>query len=65
MSRPAPEEFWQARREAIDSQISRVCRVLPRFAAAADDWDVVRLAVRLVDHADLVYEIDGRMMFRP
>lgn len=61
MTPPTPNELWTARRQAIDATISRIVHTIPEWASTADDWDIVELAVRMVDRDDRFAEVDGRV----
>lgn len=56
-----PKELWQARRAAIDAQISRIIHKIPERAAAMDPWDIQLLAVRMADGPAQFAEVDGRI----
>lgn len=61
---PTPNELWTARRQAIDATISRIVHTIPEWASTADDWDIVELAVRMIDADDYLAEVDGRIELR-
>lgn len=63
MNHSTSDELWDARRAAIDSAISTICRLLPEWAATIDDWDLICLAVRMADGEHQFAEVDGRIIF--
>lgn len=44
-------DFWTERRLLIDEQVSIIVHTIPHVAATWDDWDIRRLATRMVDTA--------------